>query len=118
MQKGQANVNASFQNLTYCREQMPNANAYAFAWSNVWETGTGERAYKFANEGYKVTTASIGELKQRPLYCGVTLCTMGKPHNKRHRHIGREGWRYHHGSMLHGIESNDLSFQQSCLLLQ
>ena len=37
---------------------------YTNCWSNVWEWGHGERAYKFANDDYKVSSFIISPPEQ------------------------------------------------------
>ena len=43
----------------YERQDLKNANVYAYAWDNVWEWGVSGRAYKLANAGYKVLNIYI-----------------------------------------------------------
>jgi len=44
------------------REQMAGERIYATVWDNVWEWGTGERAYVLANNNYKVIIAHATHL--------------------------------------------------------
>ena len=48
------------------------------AWSNVWEWGNGERAYRFANADYKVRSGSA-RAKMKGGFIGLLLviwCTL------------------------------------------
>ncbi len=36
-----------------------NTSVYTNCWSNRWELGQGDRAYKFANAGYKVCLVQL-----------------------------------------------------------
>lgn len=44
------------------REQFDNREVIVNAWDNIWELGYGDRAYRFANEGYKVVQSSATNL--------------------------------------------------------
>ena len=39
----------------YDPADLANDNLVAYAWNNVWEWGSGHRAYEFANMGYQVS---------------------------------------------------------------
>ena len=39
----------------YERDQLSNSVVYANTWDNIWEFGVGNRPYKLANAGYKVS---------------------------------------------------------------
>ncbi|MDP4527526.1 family 20 glycosylhydrolase [Alkalimonas delamerensis] len=40
------------------REQFDNSEVIVNAWDNIWEWGYGDRAYRFANEGYQVVQSA------------------------------------------------------------
>ena len=42
-----------FHVSVFCRSAFPNEQVLAYAWNNVWEWGSGSRAYILANEGYQ-----------------------------------------------------------------
>ena len=42
------------EHAVYDRDRIPNDEAMAIAWNNVWNLGYGEKAYLLANAGYKV----------------------------------------------------------------
>lgn len=42
-------------NLPYDKEEFDTDTIYAYPWNNIWEWGSGSRAYKLANAGYKVS---------------------------------------------------------------
>ncbi|XP_076468984.1 beta-hexosaminidase-like [Babylonia areolata] len=46
----------------YARAPLQNNKVYAYAWHNVWEEGTAQRAYTLANAGYKVIMAQATHL--------------------------------------------------------
>ncbi|GAB1607358.1 uncharacterized protein LOC115209344 [Argonauta hians] len=49
-------------NHPYTRSALKNKEVYAYAWDNVWEWGQSNRAYKLANDGYKVVMAQATHL--------------------------------------------------------
>ncbi|MEN3160234.1 family 20 glycosylhydrolase [Alkalimonas sp. NCh-2] len=44
------------------REQFDNKEVIVNAWDNIWELGYGDRAYRFANEGFQVVQSSATNL--------------------------------------------------------
>ena len=45
----------SFKDVPYDRKLLKNTQVIGNAWNNVWEWGSGKRAYELANAGYKVS---------------------------------------------------------------
>jgi len=45
----------SFQDVPYDRGLLRNTRVYGYAWNNIWEWGSGKRAYELANAGFKVS---------------------------------------------------------------
>ncbi|NTS76233.1 carbohydate-binding domain-containing protein [Catenovulum sp. SM1970] len=41
----------------FIRAQLPNDKIIGYPWDNIWEWGVADRAYRLANEGYKVVLA-------------------------------------------------------------
>ncbi|XP_046350297.2 uncharacterized protein LOC124131228 [Haliotis rufescens] len=50
------------QNEVFDRSLAGNEEVYSYAWDNIWEWGTGGRAYDMANKGYKVIMAHASHL--------------------------------------------------------
>lgn len=44
----------SHQNEPYDRRLIKNNRVYGYTWNNIWEWGSGKRAYELANAGYQV----------------------------------------------------------------
>ncbi|XP_032240203.1 beta-hexosaminidase [Nematostella vectensis] len=48
--------------VPYNRKSFRNSNVMAYAWNNIWEWGSGKRAYLLANAGYKVVMTQATHL--------------------------------------------------------
>ncbi|KAL9962569.1 hypothetical protein ACROYT_G031679 [Oculina patagonica] len=52
----------SFKDVPYDREVLRNTRVYGYAWNNIWEWGSGKRAYELANAGYQVIMSQATHL--------------------------------------------------------
>lgn len=52
----------SHQNEPYDRRLIKNNRVYGYTWNNIWEWGSGKRAYELANAGYQVIMSQATHL--------------------------------------------------------
>lgn len=78
----------SFKDVPYDREVLRNSRVYGYAWNNIWEWGSGKRAYELANSGYEVNVyvstfaSKIGGARQLNPTSDVVIFRKGKGHQK------------------------------------
>ena len=69
----------SYKNVPYDRKLLSNTRVYGYAWNNIWEWGSGKRAYELANAGYQVCLTVV-TVMDTPKYTLGVLPLLRKDH--------------------------------------